>query len=120
MSKDQLGISYLKEVVKREILIAETLNKHETVSLPIDVAVALVGLAEYADVLQKQLDAKIMFVNKGDEQDRYALQQQNKRYRDALLQIVNIDGHFQDDNWNAEIAHQMIDHIAVSTLEESE
>lgn len=48
-------------------------------------------LIERAESLQEQLDAKIMLVNRGDEEYRYAqqermieLEQQNKRYREAL------------------------------------
>lgn len=43
----------------------------------------------------------------------------NERYRKALQDIVNVDGHFQDGNWDDGKAYQMVDSIAIQALEET-
>lgn len=48
----------------------------------------------------------------------YNLQQQNKRYREALIQIVNIDGYFTGSEFDVDRAYELIDLAARKALEE--
>lgn len=47
----------------------------------------------------------------------WVIGQQNKKYKKALEQIINIDGLFLDEPFNADIALNTVDEIAKRVLE---
>lgn len=81
----------------------------------------LIEQAERAEELEMKYENTGAIFSRQNMRDRIqVLEQENKRYREALESIANIDGHFMDKPFNLVKALSLIDGKARKALEELE
>lgn len=107
MSKERLETEYAIEVVKRETVIAKGTNNRNNVNLPIELVLLLIEQAERVQelksfknsveytvdseslelIISNQDSKNVLKMSETYDEKIYKLQQQNKRYREAINNI---------------------------------
>lgn len=93
-----------KEKLEEAIRAIKSNWPDERYSMLRDALDYVISEAERAESLQEKLNAKIALINKGDEEFCYTeqgkmieLEQQNKRYRERMAQLINYIEMTDDD-----------------------